>query len=149
MKKINRTTVNRGIGDVTEENVKRVVDREASGRKKAGKLDDSSIPKLRLLARRIRLFFRMLREGITDRYPLPWQTIAAITFALLYFLNPFDIVPDVLFPVGYLDDAAVLTLVFYIIKEDILEYIQAVGLDPQDFAADNATDDEDDVVWIS
>ena len=134
MMKINRTTVNQGIGDVTEENVRRVVDRETSGRRKADKLDDSGIPKLRLLARRIRLFFRMLREGITGRYPLPWQTIAAITFALLYFLNPFDIVPDVLFPVGYLDDAAVLTMVFYIIKQDILEYIQAVGLDPLDLA---------------
>jgi uncharacterized membrane protein YkvA (DUF1232 family) len=36
--------------------------------------------------------------------------------ALLYFINPFDLIPDYLGPVGYLDDLGVMTLALHKIR---------------------------------
>lgn len=39
---------------------------------------------------------------------VPWTAKAGFAAVLLYFLNPFDIVPDLTPVIGYLDDAGVL-----------------------------------------
>jgi uncharacterized membrane protein YkvA (DUF1232 family) len=51
-----------------------------------------------------------------------YGTIAAAAFALLYVLNPFDIVPDVLPFIGALDDAAVLGACLMLVERDLRQY---------------------------
>lgn len=46
-----------------------------------------------------------------------WKYRALCVGALLYFINPFDLIPDSIPVVGYLDDFAVLTLVAGIIAK--------------------------------
>ena len=51
----------------------------------------------------------LLKAYAAGRYKaVPYGTILAITAALLYLLNPFDVIPDVLPVVGMLDDVAVI-----------------------------------------
>jgi len=49
--------------------------------------------------------------------PLPAK--GAIIFVLLYFINPFDIVPDLLAVIGFADDAAVLAAAMAIVQASI------------------------------
>jgi uncharacterized membrane protein YkvA (DUF1232 family) len=54
---------------------------------------------------------------------IPWFVIATIVMALLYILNPLDLVPDFIPGVGYIDDIAVLTLGLTWIETDIHTYL--------------------------
>jgi len=86
-----------------------------------------------LMGRQVLLLVDMLRDWYAGRYPTPWRVIAAITAALLYFVNPFDIIPDVIPGVGYLDDVAVLGLCMRLIRSDLRSYIAAKGLRADEF----------------
>jgi uncharacterized membrane protein YkvA (DUF1232 family) len=51
-----------------------------------------------------------------------YGTIAAIAFGLLYVINPFDIVPDVLPFLGAVDDATVIGALLMLIERDLKKY---------------------------
>lgn len=61
------------------------------------------------------------RKGIYTN--VPWFTIAAIAFGFLYILNPFDLVPDFIPGIGYIDDFAVLTFSLRFIETDLHNYL--------------------------
>jgi len=50
---------------------------------------------------------------------VPFTAIALITFALLYVLNPVDLIPDALPLVGHLDDSAVLALCLRLVRPEL------------------------------
>src|SRR5690606_5785677 len=53
----------------------------------------------------------MLKDIKNGIYPeVPWFTIATVVLALLYLLNPFDIIPDFVPGIGYVDDLSVLAI---------------------------------------
>ncbi len=57
---------------------------------------------------------------ITGNYTdVPVKTILLVIAAIIYFVNPFDVVPDFLPGIGYLDDATVIGFVIGSIKDDI------------------------------
>ena len=63
---------------------------------------------------------RMLRAWRRRSYTgVPWRTVLIGVGALLYFVNPADLVPDALPAVGMVDDATVLGAVLAAIKSDI------------------------------
>jgi uncharacterized membrane protein YkvA (DUF1232 family) len=70
---------------------------------------------------------RMMTALIKDwrsgnyRRALRW-TIAAAAFALIYVVNPFDIVPDIIPFVGALDDASVIAACLFLIERDLFQY---------------------------
>ena len=70
---------------------------------------------------------RMLQALVKDwragnyRHALRW-TIAAAAFALIYVINPFDIVPDMLPFVGAVDDASVIAACLMLIERDLFKY---------------------------
>ena len=71
-----------------------------------------------------KIMFGMLkdyRKGVYSK--VPWFTIATIAFALLYILNPLDIIPDFIPGLGYIDDLAVLTFGLRFIESDIHNYL--------------------------
>lgn len=49
-------------------------------------------------------------------------TIAAAAFALIYVLNPFDLIPDMLPFVGAVDDASVIGACLILIERDLHKY---------------------------
>ncbi|MBT7075316.1 MAG: DUF1232 domain-containing protein [Anaerolineae bacterium] len=57
-----------------------------------------------------------------DYNEMPWSTIASITAALLYVINPVDVIPDFIPVVGLVDDVFVITICLKMIATDIEKY---------------------------
>lgn len=71
----------------------------------------------------VMLLIAMVGDYYHGRYrEVPWTTIAVVTFALLYVLNPLDLIPDVLPVVGYVDDAAVVALCLKAVRSEVRAY---------------------------
>lgn len=61
----------------------------------------------------------MLKAYMSGKYKdVSWETIISIVAAIIYFVNPFDLIPD-FFPGGFIDDAAVIGYVLHRFKSDI------------------------------
>ena len=70
-----------------------------------------------------RLLIAMIKDYWSRSYrQVPFGTIGAIAFTLIYVLNPFDLVPDVLPIIGEIDDAAVFTACLMLIEGDLRKY---------------------------
>lgn len=54
---------------------------------------------------------------------IPWKSLTAACAAILYFLNPIDIIPDFLGPLGFSDDAMLLAWVVKMIKNDLNDFV--------------------------
>jgi uncharacterized membrane protein YkvA (DUF1232 family) len=80
---------------------------------------------------RVRLAAQCVRDVARGRYRLPWKTAAALAGALAYFLAPIDVIPDVIPLSGFIDDAAVLGLVFGTAESDLRHYCRWRGIDPK------------------
>ncbi|MFN2360971.1 MAG: YkvA family protein [Marinobacter sp.] len=79
--------------------------------------------KLRRFSKDIRLMFSMLRDYWQGNYrEVPWKSIAAIAGALIYVLNPLDLIPDLLLGIGFLDDAGVVAACLALVETDLLRY---------------------------
>jgi len=59
---------------------------------------------------------------------LPWKTVFAVFGLFLYLINPFDVIPDFLPGVGYLDDAVVLGLALKLIRDDLRKFAISKGI---------------------
>ena len=67
---------------------------------------------------------RMIRAWSKGEYrALPWKTIVMVLGAILYFLDPFDLAPDFIPGVGYIDDAIVLGFVIRSIQTDLGKFL--------------------------
>ena len=65
------------------------------------------------------LLFRLVRAWVRGEYrDVPRKSVFWAIFAILYFLSPIDLIPDI-FPGGYLDDIAVISFVVRRIKGDL------------------------------
>ena len=71
-----------------------------------------------------KVMFGMLKDYRKGVYTnVPWFTIAAIAFGFLYILNPFDIIPDFIPGIGYIDDFAVFTFGLRFFETDLHNYL--------------------------
>ena len=65
----------------------------------------------------------LVKAFIQKKYlEIPIGSMIAIVGALLYFLSPLDLFPDILPAIGLVDDAAVLTLAFKLVHDDVVEF---------------------------
>jgi uncharacterized membrane protein YkvA (DUF1232 family) len=53
---------------------------------------------------------------------VPCGVIASIVFTLIYALNPFDMVPDMLPLIGQVDDVAVMGACLILVEYDLHKY---------------------------
>ena len=68
---------------------------------------------------------RMLKAWSKGDYQsVPWKTIVLSLATVIYFLNPFDMAPDFIPGVGYLDDAVVLGFVVNSIKKELEKFLR-------------------------
>lgn len=83
---------------------------------------------------KIQLIYMCVKDYINNEYTnIPWRTIAGIIFALIYFLNPFDIIPDFIPGIGYIDDATVLLIIWKAVEEDLKTYAKWKGLSSDEY----------------
>lgn len=68
----------------------------------------------------------MLKAQYNGSFKFKKKTISLIVFALLYLVNPFDLIPDFLIT-GFLDDFTVIGYVVKEIKEDIERYKKSLN----------------------
>lgn len=94
---------------------------------------------------------RLLRAYARGDYrQIPYRSLLALTAGLVYFVSPFDAIPDFLVTIGFIDDLAVLTLVLRQIERDLSTFRawqvhqHATRAPPLLLSLDSAGDSEDD-----
>ena len=81
-----------------------------------------SIPNFTDFRRDMELALALMKDVLTRRYTkVPWSSVVMIAASFLYFLNPFDIVPDFIPVKGLLDDGTVLVYVPKTISADLVQ----------------------------
>ena len=120
--------VEQGSESVTEEQVEEAAHKGATwlARKPYGAAEK--------LVRSVQALVWMIKDYLTGEYKeTPWTVIAAGTFAVLYVVDPFDLIPDFIPFLGYIDDLFVVYLVLRAIELAVREYLRWRGTDPDDF----------------
>ncbi len=118
LEQLDETYVEEGAKDVTQTDVERVVDQ-------ADAIEDRFRDNgpLRRLLEDGQLLMRLVRDVRRGRYrELPIWSLSAAVFALLYVLNPLDVIPDALPVLGVLDDAAVVSACLALLEQDLYDY---------------------------
>ena len=110
--------VEEGARDITETDLETVVE-EADAIEERFR----SYGPLRRLLEDGQLLLGLVRDVRAGRYRrIPLWSLSAAAFALLYVLNPFDVIPDALPVLGVLDDAAVVSACFTLLEQDLQDY---------------------------
>lgn len=116
---VDENVVEEKINNIKEDDVEVVLNNEENIDKKFS--GNNTLSKYVELGR---IMISMLKDVKNGNYKnIPWFTIATIVMALLYVLNPMDIVPDFIPGVGYIDDVAVLTMGVGWIESDLHRYL--------------------------
>ena len=67
---------------------------------------------------------RLVRAYTAGTYrDIPWRTILMILAALLYFINPIDLLPDMLPVTGLTDDFGVLLWVYNTVSKEVDKFL--------------------------
>src|SRR5688500_6175382 len=68
---------------------------------------------------------RLLKAyALGDYREIPWKTLLLIVAAVIYFVNPLDLVPDLIPLTGLTDDFAVLLWVYNSVSNEIERFIE-------------------------
>lgn len=74
-------------------------------------------PYLQTMLRLIRAYHQGDYRGV------PESTLVVIVAAIIYVVNPFDVIPDAIPAIGFLDDATILALALQRTKQDLDEFM--------------------------
>ena len=86
--------------------------------------------RLAKLVKQVCLLYEMLGDYWKGEYrEIPYGSIAIVVVALVYFLSPIDLIPDLIPVIGYIDDALIVALAVQFIKEDLKDYCVFKGYD--------------------
>jgi len=67
---------------------------------------------------------RLIKAYALGQYKdVPWKTILLIVAAIIYFVNPLDLVPDIIPLTGLTDDFAVLLWVYNSVSNEIDKFL--------------------------
>lgn len=100
-------------------------DRDLDIRRVNERADDieDKLPKLRQWMEQGRLMLSLVKDYVTGAYrEVPYWAISATALALLYVLNPVDILPDLIPGIGYLDDATVVAFCLKLMERELDKY---------------------------
>ena len=107
-----------GAGSVSDAEIAKVVDRSQEIQRKFG----AGGPLQRVIDDG-RTLLAIVKDYWAGRYrQVPFATIGAVVFTLLYVLNPLDLIPDVLPIIGQVDDAAIVAGCMLLVEHDLRAY---------------------------
>lgn len=67
---------------------------------------------------------RISKAYVTGQYrEIPWKTMLLIVAAIVYFVNPIDLLPDIIPITGFTDDVAVLMSVFGAVSKEVDKFL--------------------------
>lgn len=73
----------------------------------------------------IAAFCRLLKAYATGRYKeVSWDTLMLLIASLVYFVMPFDFLPDVILALGLMDDAALIAWTLKAVKGDVDRFVE-------------------------
>jgi len=112
--------IKKGSEKVKKEDVEKVVKNEEVIKNRVKELEGKLQKGIK---EDLSLLISLIKDYWNDEYKVvPWRTIALIVFALLYLINPLDLIPDLNLPFGLFDDLAVLGFVLASVKDDLEDY---------------------------
>lgn len=69
-------------------------------------------------------FGRLAKAYATGQYrAVPWRTMLILLAAVIYFINPLDLIPDLLPVAGFTDDFAILVWVYNTIEAEVDKFL--------------------------
>ena len=95
--------------------------------KLAMKLKDANWKSVNANAAKEKFFVlgRLIKAYALGEYrQVPWKTILLIVAAVIYFVNPLDLVPDIIPLTGLTDDFAVLIWVYNSVSNEIEKFLE-------------------------
>lgn len=117
-KKVNEDFIKRGASKVGDDDFKKVTDKADEIRAKFEKGGP-----LGRFVNDVKLLISIVQDYTKGNYrEIPYLSVAAIVFALIYVLSPVDLIPDFIPVVGYVDDAAVVGLCLVMVEQDLHDY---------------------------
>lgn len=76
--------------------------------------------RLKEFSEKIYVMIRMVKAQLSGEYrEFPWRTLAMIVGALIYFVTPLDLIPDVIPILGLTDDISIVYWIYKSVQEDI------------------------------
>jgi uncharacterized membrane protein YkvA (DUF1232 family) len=124
--------VQEGAKKMTDKDMEKVVNRSEEIKKKF-----TPYGPLKRFMDDAKLLIAMVKDYWRKIYrQTPYGTIGAIVFTLIYVLNPFDLVPDVLPVIGQVDDASVFAACLMLIERDLKQYRKWREGQPQGMATE-------------
>lgn len=91
-----------------------------------------------------RVLLELVRDAWDGRYrQVPWWALSGAAFALLYVLNPLDLVPDALPAIGLIDDATVVSACLALLEQDLVDYREWRAQSEQPTLGETRRQDED------
>ena len=107
-----------GAQNVTQKDIQKVISRSEDIQRKF-----SARGPLARFVEDGKLLMSIVKDYWAGAYrQVPYGVIASSVFTLIYVLNPFDMVPDVLPLIGQLDDVAVLGACLLMVEHDLHTY---------------------------
>ncbi|MEO8210139.1 MAG: YkvA family protein [bacterium] len=117
--------------EINKDKFEKIVSSEKKIYNKSSKLE---IKRFSKFIKQIKLSIDLIRDFKAKRYTdIPWRSIAMIAAGILYFVNPFDMVPDMLPVFGFADDAMLFAAVFKSIQIDLEKYGTWKGINTSEY----------------
>jgi len=115
---------------IGSDQINEIIKEEKRINRKSSKVDSNRFSKF---IKQMKLAMGLIKDFRNKSYTdIPWRSIAFITAAVLYFMNPFDVVPDMLPVFGFGDDAMLFAAVFKSIQTDLEKYGEWKGINTKD-----------------
>ena len=111
----------RALVKSTMQSPERMLDLVANAQSKAGQ-DRGG--KLAGVFDSITASFRLLKAYASGEYrQISLESMALIVASIIYFVMPFDVLPDFIVALGFVDDAALLAWTFTAVADDLVDFI--------------------------
>ena len=115
---------------IGNDQINEIIKEEKRINRKSSKVDSNRFGKF---IKQMKLAMSLIKDFRNKSYTdIPWRSIAFITAAVLYFMNPFDVVPDMLPVFGFGDDAMLFAALFKSIQTDLEKYGEWKGINTKD-----------------
>ncbi len=131
----------KAVGDMLEKTIQTIKEADISGiledaKKKIEDISKNPLKHASDIIKQAGLAYDMIKCYLDKKCDFPWRTVAALAAALLYLINPFDVVPDFIPGIGYVDDLAAFAVAFALIKEDLKAYAAFHNINLEEYGLD-------------